>query len=202
MALIPIVIEQTPRGERSYDIYSRLLKDRIIMLGAPITNETLNSIMAQMLFLEKENPEKDVHFYISSPGGSVNAGLGIYDIMQFIKCDVSTYCIGMAASMGSLLLCAGTAGKRYILPHARVMIHQPLVGGEGISGQESDIAIEAKEMAITKKKLTEIYAKHTKKDLKTLSAIMNRNHYMSPQEALDFNLVDHIVFPRKEKKVA
>lgn len=172
------------------------------MLGAPITNETLNSIMAQMLFLEKENPEKDVHFYISSPGGSVSAGLGIYDIMQFIKCDVSTYCIGMAASMGSLLLCAGTAGKRYILPHARVMIHQPLVGGDGISGQESDIAIEAKEMAITKKKLTEIYAKHTKKDLKTLSTTMNRNHYMSPQEALDFNLVDHIVFPRKEKKVA
>ncbi len=202
MALIPIVIEQTPRGERSYDIYSRLLKDRIIMLGSSITNETLNSIMAQMLFLEKENPEKDIHFYISSPGGVVHAGLGIYDIMQFIKCDVSTYCIGMAASMGSLLLCAGTAGKRYILPHARVMIHQPLVAGTGISGQESDIAIEAKEMAITKQKLTEIYSKHTKKDIKTLADTMNRNHYMSPQEALDFNLVDHIVFPRKEKTAA
>ena len=200
MALIPIVIEQTPRGERSYDIYSRLLKDRIIMLGMPITNEVVNSIIAQIFFLEMENPEKDIHLYINSPGGSVTAGVALYDIMQFIKCDVRTYCIGLAASMGSLLLAAGTAGKRYILPHARVMIHQPHVAGTGISGQVSDIEIQAREMALTKKKMAEIYSKHTKKNIKTLTEAMDRDHYMSSQEALDFNLVDHIVSSRKKVK--
>ena len=201
MALIPIVIEQTPRGERSYDIYSRLLKDRIIMLGMPITNEVVNSIIAQIFFLEMENPEKDIHLYINSPGGSITAGVALYDIMQFIKCDVRTYCIGLAASMGSLLLAAGTAGKRYILPHARVMIHQPHVAGSGIAGQVSDIEIQAKEMALTKKKMVEIYSKHTKKDIKTLTTAMDRDHYMSAQEALDFNLVDHIVSSRKKVKL-
>lgn len=200
MALIPIVIEHTPRGERSYDIYSRLLKDRIIMLGMPITNEVVNSIIAQIFFLEMENPEKDIHLYINSPGGSVTAGIALYDIMQFIKCDVRTYCIGLAASMGSLLLAAGTAGKRYILPHARVMIHQPHVAGSGISGQVSDIEIQAKEMAITKKKMMEIYAKHTKKNIEELTAAMDRDYYMSSQEALDFHLVDHIVSSRKKVK--
>ena len=200
MALIPIVIEQTPRGERSYDIYSRLLKDRIIMLGMPITNEVVNSIIAQIFFLEMENPEKDIHLYINSPGGSVTAGIALYDIMQFIKCDVRTYCIGLAASMGSLLLAAGTNGKRYILPHARVMIHQPHVAGTGISGQVSDIEIQAKEMAHTKKKMVDIYSRHTQKDIKTLTNAMDRDHYMSAQEALDFNLVDHIVSSRKKVK--
>ena len=200
MALIPIVIEHTPRGERSYDIYSRLLKDRIIMLGMPITNEVVNSIIAQIFFLEMENPEKDIHLYINSPGGSVTAGIALYDIMQFIKCDVRTYCIGLAASMGSLLLAAGTAGKRYILPHARVMIHQPHVAGSGISGQVSDIEIQAKEMAITKKKMMEIYAKHTNKSIEELTAAMDRDYYMSSKEALDFHLVDHIVPSRKKVK--
>ena len=198
MSLIPYVIEQTPRGERSYDIYSRLLKDRIIMLSTAITSEVVNSIIAQLFFLEKENPEKDIHLYINSPGGSVVAGVALYDIMQFIKCDVCTYCIGIAASMGSLLLTSGTKGKRYILPHARVMIHQPHVAGEGISGQVSDIEIQAREMVNTKKLLEEIYSKHTGKDLKKLSFAMDRDYYMSSKEALDFNLVDHIVSPRKK----
>ncbi|MDE0119160.1 MAG: ATP-dependent Clp protease proteolytic subunit [Bdellovibrionales bacterium] len=201
MALIPVVIEQTPRGERSYDIYSRLLKDRIIMLGMPITNEVVNSIIAQIFFLEMENPEKDIHLYINSPGGSVTAGVALYDIMQFIKCDVRTYCIGLAASMGSLLLASGTAGKRYILPHARVMIHQPHVAGSGISGQVSDIEIQAKEMAHTKRKMAEIYSKHTKKDVKKLISAMDRDYYMSAKEALDFNLIDHIVSSRKKVKL-
>ena len=200
MALIPIVIEQTPKGERSYDIYSRLLKDRIIMLGTAITNDVVNSMIAQIFFLEMENPDKDIHIYINSPGGSVTAGMALYDIMQFIKCDIRTYCIGIAASMGSLLLAAGTPGKRYILPHARVMIHQPHISGTGISGQVSDIEIQAKEMALTKKKLVEIYAKHTGKDEKTLLGAMDRDNYMSSQEALEFKLVDHIVNSRKKVK--
>ncbi|HAG91964.1 MAG TPA: ATP-dependent Clp protease proteolytic subunit, partial [Bdellovibrionales bacterium] len=143
MNLIPVVVEQTARGERSYDIYSRLLKERIIMLGSPVTDDVANSLIAQMFFLEMENPEQDIHLYINSPGGSVTAGLAIYDIMQFVKCDVSTYCIGMAASMGSFLLAAGTKGKRYILPNSRTLIHQPHNMGGGISGQVSDIEIHA-----------------------------------------------------------
>ena len=200
MALIPIVIEQTPRGERSYDIYSRLLKDRIIMLGTPVTDDVVNSIIAQIFFLEMENPDKDIHLYINSPGGSVTAGMALYDVMQFVKCDIRTYCYGLAASMGSLLLAAGAAKKRYILPHARVMIHQPHISGGGISGQVSDIEIQAKEMVITKKKLVEIYAKHTGKDEKNLQTAMDRDNYMSAQSALDFNLVDHIVSSRKKVK--
>lgn len=195
-----MVIEQTARGERSYDIYSRLLKDRIIILGSAITDEVINSIIAQIFFLEMDNPEKDIQLYINSPGGSVTAGIALYDIMQFVKCDISTYCIGQAASMGSLLLMAGAIGKRYILPNARVMIHQPHIAGGGISGQVSDIEIQAKEMALIKKKMVDIYATHTKKDKKTLTEAMDRDYYMSATEAQNFNLIDHIVPSRKKVK--
>lgn len=201
MALIPVVIEQTPRGERSYDIYSRLMKDRIIFLGTPVTDDVANTIIAQMLFLEMENPDQDIHLYINSPGGSVSAGLAIYDFMQFIKNDVATYCMGMAASMGSLLLCAGTEGKRFALPNSRVMIHQPLIGGGGLSGQASDIAIHAEEMLRTKKNLTEIYVKHTGKKYDDLEKAMDRDNYLSPTQAKEFNLIDNIVDSRKAKKV-
>jgi len=199
--LIPIVVEQTPRGERSYDIYSRLLQDRIIMLGTTVTNELINSVIAQIFFLEMKNPDQDINLYINSPGGSVTAGIALYDIMQFVKCDISTYCIGMAASMGSLILASGAPGKRYILPHARTMIHQPHVGGTGLSGQVSDIEIQAREMIFTKKKLVEIYSKHTGKNKKELTEAMDRDYYMSPQEALDFHLVDHIISSRKKVDV-
>ncbi|MCB9025714.1 MAG: ATP-dependent Clp protease proteolytic subunit [Bdellovibrionaceae bacterium] len=197
-ALIPVVVEQTPRGERSYDIYSRLLKDRLIILGTPVTDDVANSIIAQMFFLEMDNPEKDIHLYINSPGGSVSAGLAIYDIMQFVKCDVSTYCMGLAASMGSLLLTAGTKGKRYVLPNSRIMIHQPLIGGGGISGQASDIEIHAKEMIRTKNKLTDIYVDHTGRDFEELTKAMDRDNFMSAQEAKDFGLVDQVVSSRKK----
>ena len=201
MSFVPIVIEQTSKGERSYDIYSRLLKDRIVMLGTAIDDNVANSIIAQMFFLEMQNPDQDINLYINSPGGSVSAGLAIYDIMQFVKCEISTCCIGLAASMGSFLLCAGTQGKRYILPNARVMVHQPLVGGSGISGQVSDIEIHAREMSYTKKKLMEIYAKHTNQNVEKLTKIMDRDYYMSSEEAAKLSLVDHIVKTRKEQKV-
>jgi len=197
LALVPVVIEQTPRGERSYDIYSRLMKDRIIFLGTPVMDDVANTIIAQLLFLEMENPEQDIHLYINSPGGSVSAGLAIYDMMQFIKNDVATYCMGMAASMGSLLLCAGTKGKRYALPNSRVMVHQPLIGGGGISGQASDIEIHAKEMLRTKKNLTDIYVNHTGKSFEELDKAMDRDNYMSPDQAKDFGLIDHVVESRK-----
>ncbi len=197
MALIPIVVEQTSRGERSYDIYSRLLKDRIIMLGTPITDDVANIVIAQFLFLEADNPDKDIQLYINSPGGSVTAGLGIYDMMQFVKCDVATICIGLAASMGSLLLAAGTKGKRYILPHSRVMMHQPHIMGGGLSGQASDIEIHAREMINTKKKLTEIYARHTGKGYDELNTMLERDYFLGAQEATDFGLVDQVVKFRK-----
>lgn len=197
MALIPVVIEQTPKGERSYDIYSRLLKDRIILLGTPVTDDVANSIIAQMFFLEMDNPEKDISLYINSPGGSVSAGLAIYDIMQFVKCDVSTLCMGMGASMGSLLLAAGAPGKRFVLPHARVMIHQPLIMGSGITGQASDIEIEAKEMLDTKRKLTSIYEKHTGLDHEALTHAMDRNNYLSAAAAVEMGLADKVVESRK-----
>jgi len=202
VALIPMVIEQTPKGERSYDIYSRLLKDRIIMLGSPVSDDLANSIVAQLFFLEMENPEKDIHIYITSPGGSVTAGLAIYDVMQFIKCDVRTYCMGQAASMGSLLLAAGTKGKRYALPHSRVMVHQPLIGGGGISGQASDIAIHAEEMLYIKKKLTDIYVNHTDKTFDELDKSMDRDNFMSAEQAKEFGLVDHVVEARKKTEKA
>jgi len=200
VALIPYVIENTSRGERSYDIYSRLLKDRIVILGTQVTDEVANAIIAQFLFLEVDNPEKDIHLYINSPGGSVTAGLAIYDVMQFVKCDVATYCLGMAASMGSLLLAAGTQGKRYCMPNGRVMIHQPLVAGGGISGQVTDIEITAKELVKTKEKLTNIYVKHTGKDYDSLMKTMERDYYMSSEEAKKFGLVDHVVEFRKSSK--
>lgn len=195
--LVPIVIEQTPKGERSYDIYSRLLKDRIILLGTPINSAVANNVIAQMLFLEADNPDKDIQIYINSPGGSVTDGLGIYDIMQFVKCDVATTCIGMAASMGSLLLQAGTPGKRYCLPHARVMIHQPLIGGHGLSGQASDIEIHAKELVKTKEELTNIYVRHCGQKYEVLEKAMDRDNFMNAGQAKEFGLVDHVVEMRK-----
>ena len=198
LSLVPIVIEQTPKGERSYDIYSRLLKDRIIMLGAPVDDHTANSIVAQMFFLEMQDSSKDIHLYINSPGGSVHSGLAIYDIMQFVRCDVATYCFGLAASMGSLLLCAGAKGKRYTLPNTRIMVHQPHVGGTGISGQVSDIEIHAREMSFTKKTLTDIYAKHTGRGASELTEMMDRDRYMGPEEAKKLSLVDHIVKSRRK----
>lgn len=198
--MIPYVIEQTSKGERSYDIYSRLLKDRIVILGSQVTDEVANSIIAQVLFLEVDNPEKDIHFYINSPGGSVTAGLAIYDMMQFVKCDVATYCMGMAASMGSLLLTAGTKGKRYCMPNSKVMIHQPLIGGGGISGQASDIEIHAKEMIKTKNKLTDIYVTHTGRSFDELTKAMDRDNYMTAEEAKKFGLIDQVVEFRKMKK--
>lgn len=199
MALIPYVIEQTSKGERSYDIYSRLLKDRIVILGTQVTDEVANSLIAQILFLEVDNPEKDIHLYINSPGGSVSAGLAIYDMMQFVKCDVATYCLGMAASMGSLLLTAGTKGKRYAMPNSRIMIHQPHLGGGGIGGQVTDIQIQAKELAKTKDKLTGIYVTHTGKDFEFLKQTMERDHYLSAEESKSFGLIDNVVEFRKNK---
>lgn len=198
MALIPVVVEQTPKGERSYDLYSRLMKDRIIFIGSAIDDQVANVVIAQLLFLEMENPDQDIHIYINSPGGSVTAGLGIYDMMQFVKCDIATYCTGMAASMGSLLLMAGTEGKRYCLPHGRIMIHQPLIAGGGIAGQVTDIEIHAKELVETKKKLTEIYVKHTGKEYDYLVNAMERDNYMDPDKAKEFGLIDHVVESRKK----
>jgi ATP-dependent Clp protease protease subunit len=197
--LIPYVIEQSARGERSYDIYSRLLKDRIVILGSAVTDEVANSLIAQFLFLEVDNPEKDIHLYINSPGGSVSAGLAIYDMMQFVKCDVATYCLGMAASMGSLLLTAGTKGKRYAMPNSRIMIHQPHLGGGGIGGQVTDIEIHARELVKTKEKLTRIYEDHTGQDYEKLARTMERDHYMSAMDSKEFGLIDSVVEFRKSK---
>lgn len=200
MPLIPYVIEQTSKGERSYDIYSRLLKDRIVILGSAVTDEVANSLIAQFLFLEVDNPEKDIHLYINSPGGSVSSGLAIYDIMQFVKCDVATYCMGMAASMGSMLLMAGTKGKRYSLPNTRIMIHQPHLGGGGIGGQVTDIEIHARELVKTKEKLTKIYEQHTGVKYEKLVPMMERDNFMSPQDAKELGLIDHIVESRKSSR--
>lgn len=199
MPLIPYVIEQTSKGERSYDIYSRLLKERIIILGSPVTDEVANILVAQMLFLEADNPEKDIHLYINSPGGSVSAGMAIYDMMQFVRCDIATYCMGIAASMGSLLMTAGTKGKRYSLPNTRIMIHQPLLQG-GLGGQVTDIEIHAKELVRTKEKLTRIYEVHTGNSYEKLYHAMERDNFMSPEEAKEFGLIDHIVQSRKTNR--
>lgn len=188
--LVPIVLEKTAQGERSYDIYSRLLKDRIIMLDTDVNEHTASLIVAQMLFLESEDPDSDILFYINSPGGSVTAGMSIYDTMQFISCDVSTIVIGQAASMGSLLAASGAKGKRRILPHARHMIHQPLGGA---SGQASDVEIQAKELLRWKTVLTEIYSGHTGKDIKTLQRDMERDNFMSAQESIKYGLADELI---------
>lgn len=186
----PTVIEQTPRGERAYDIWSRLLKDRIVFFGTEVDDNVANSIVAQLLFLESEDPEKDITMYVNSPGGSVSAGLAIYDTMQYIKCDVSTVCVGMAASMGAVLLSAGAKGKRFILPHSRVMIHQPHGGARG---QATDIEIQAREIVKTKKMLNEILSNHTGKSLKQLEKDSDRDFYFGAQEAIDYGVVDKLV---------
>ena len=191
--LIPTVIEKTTNGERAYDIYSRLLKERIIMLDTAVTSHSASLITSQMLFLESENPNADILFYINSPGGSVTAGMAIYDTMNFIKCDVSTIVMGQAASMGSLLSTAGTKGKRKMLPHATHMIHQPLGGS---SGQATEVEIQYKEFQRWKEVLTNVYVKHTDKDYATLEADMDRDNYMTAQEALDYGLVDEIIESR------
>ena len=196
MPLIPIVVEQTNRGERSWDIYSRLLNERIIMLGSPIMDEEANVIVAQFLYLESQDPEKDIHFYINSPGGSVTAGMAIYDCMQLIRSDVKTYCIGQCASMAAWLLAAGTKGKRCALPNARVMIHQPL-GGAG--GQATDIDIQAQEIIYLKKKMTKILADHTGRDFDKVLRDIDRDKFMSAEEALEYGIVDEIVHPKAKQ---
>jgi len=188
--LVPIVVEQTSRGERSYDIYSRLLKDRIIFLGSPIDDDVANSVIAQLLFLAAEDPEKDIYLYINSPGGSVTAGLGIYDTMQYIKPDVSTICVGMAASMGSLLLAAGAKGKRFALPNSEIMIHQPL---GGVRGQATDIKIHADWILKTKEKLNQIYVKHTGQPYEKIERDTDRDFFMSAEEAVEYGLVDRVI---------
>lgn len=190
MSVIPYVIEQTSRGERSYDIYSRLLKERIIFLGEEVTDASASVIIAQLLFLEGEDPEKDIHLYINSPGGSVSAGLAIYDTMQYIKCDVSTICIGMAASMGSFLLSGGKKGKRYALPNAEIMIHQPLGGAQG---QATEIQIAAEHILKTRQKLNTILAENTGQNLEKIQADTERDNFMSAQEAKEYGLVDEVI---------
>ncbi len=194
--LVPIVVEQTSRGERSYDIYSRLLKERIIFLTGQVYDEMAVLICAQLLFLESENPGKDISIYINSPGGVVTSGLAIYDTMQYIKCDVATLCFGQAASMGSLLLTAGSAGKRYILPNARVMTHQP---SGGFQGQVSDIEIHAKEIIQLRERLNKIYVHHTGKTLKQVEGVMERDTFMSPEEAKSFGIVDNVIKSRSDQ---
>jgi len=192
MSLVPIVVEQTSRGERSYDIYSRLLKDRIIFLGSPIDDEVANLVIAQLLFLAAEDPEKDIHLYINSPGGSVTAGLGILDTMRYIKPDVSTICVGMAASMASLLLAAGAKGKRYALPNSEVMIHQPL---GGVRGQAADIKIHADWIIRTKQKLNEMYVEFTGQPLKKIEKDTDRDFFMTAEEAREYGLIDKVIHP-------
>jgi ATP-dependent Clp protease, protease subunit len=190
MSLVPFVIEQTSRGERSYDIYSRLLKDRIIFLGESIDDHISSLVIAQMLFLEAEDPDKDIYLYINSPGGIVTSGMAIYDTMQYIKPDVATICIGQAASMGSLLLTAGAKGKRSALPNSRIMIHQP---AGGFQGQASDIEIQAKEIIKVKKKLNEIYSRHTGQMVEKVEKDVDRDYFMSPQEAMEYGLIDKVI---------
>lgn len=196
MALIPYVIEQTSRGERSYDIYSRLLKERIIFLGEEVNEVTASLIVAQMLFLEAEDPEKDIQFYINSPGGSVTAGMAIYDTMQYVKCDVSTYCMGMAASMGAFLLAGGTKGKRLALPNAEIMIHQPLGGAQG---QATEIEIAARHILRTKEKLNKILAENTGRDYDVIAADTERDNWMTAEEAKEYGLIDRVVYKRAEE---
>ena len=195
--LIPTVIEQSGRGERAFDIYSRLLKERIIFLIGPVDDHTANLVVAQLLFLESENPDKDIYFYINSPGGSVTAGLSIYDTMKFIKPDVQTLCLGQAASMGAFLLSVGTKGKRFALPNSRVMIHQPWISG-GLGGQASDIEIHARELLKLKEKLNQILAEHTGKSLEQIERDTDRDNFMSAQEAADYGLIDKVITTRAD----
>jgi ATP-dependent Clp protease protease subunit len=192
--LVPMVVEQTDRGERAYDIYSRLLKDRLIFIVGPVEDHMANLIVAQLLYLESENPNKDIHVYINSPGGVVSSGLAVYDTMQFINCDVSTICIGQAASMGALLLAGGTKGKRYALPHSRVMVHQP---SAGYQGQVTDISIHAEEVIALKHRLNEIMAKHTGQDIKQIERDLERDNFMGAEAAMEYGLIDTVLADRK-----
>lgn len=195
MNFIPIVVEQTGRGERAYDIYSRLLKDRIIFLGSPIMDDVANSITAQMLFLESEDPERDIFFYINSPGGSITSGLAIYDTMQYIKPDISTVCLGQAASMGAILLAAGAKGKRFALPHARIMIHQPLGGFQGAA---ADVDIQAREILRMREELNDILMKHSGQTLKKIEKDTDRDLFMSGKQALEYGLIDEVIESRRD----
>lgn len=195
--LIPTVIEQSGRGERAFDIYSRLLKERIIFLVGPVNDHTANLVVAQMLFLESENPDKDIYFYINSPGGSVTAGMSVYDTMRFIKPDVQTLCLGQAASMGAFLLSAGTKGKRFALPNSRVMIHQPLISG-GLGGQASDIEIHARELLKLKAKLNQLLAEHTGQKLETIERDTDRDNFMSADDAAAYGLIDKVIISRAD----
>ena len=199
MGLIPVVVEQTNRGERSWDIYSRLLNERIVMLGSPVMDEVANVIVAQLLYLESVDPDKDIHFYINSPGGSVTAGLAIYDCMQLIRPDVRTYCIGQCCSMGAWLLSAGTAGKRAALPNARIMIHQPL-GGAG--GQATDIDIQAQEIIGLKQKMARILSHHTGQDVDKITKDIDRDNFMSAEQAKEYGIVDEIIKPTEKREDA
>lgn len=195
MTLIPMVVEQTSKGERAYDIFSRLLKDRIVFLGTPVSDEVANLLIAQLLFLESEDPDKDINFYVNSPGGSVTAGLAVYDTMQYIKPDIATVCIGQASSMGAVLLAAGAAGKRYCLPNSRILIHQPL---GGVQGQAADIKIQAEEIIRLRARLNEILAHHTGQELSRIETDTDRDFFMSGAEASEYGIVDHVITNRND----
>ncbi|MCP4708737.1 MAG: ATP-dependent Clp protease proteolytic subunit [Planctomycetes bacterium] len=197
--LIPMVIETTGRGERAYDIYSRLLKDRVIFLGGAVDDDTANLIVAQMLFLSNEDAKADIHFYVNSPGGSVTAGLAVYDTMRYLRCDVCTYCVGLAASMGAVLLLGGTAGKRYLLPNSSVLLHQPLIRGQ-ITGPATDLQIEAEEMIRVRQRLYDIIAKHTGKDMPTVEKDCDRNYWMNAEQSIEYGVADKVLekIPEKE----
>ena len=193
LGLVPMVVEQSSRGERAFDIYSRLLKDRIVFMVGPVDDNVANLVVAQLLFLESENPDKDIHLYINSPGGSVTAGMSIYDTMQFVRCDVSTMCIGQAASMGAFLLAAGASGKRYSLPNSRMMIHQPSGGGRGMA---ADIEIQAREILLMRQRLNELLAEHTGQDVEKIALDTDRDFWMNPEQAEDYGLIDVVQRPR------
>ena len=195
LGLVPMVVEQSARGERAYDIYSRLLKERIIFLVGPVDDNIANLVVAQLLFAESENPDKDVHLYINSPGGSVTAGLAIYDTMQFVRCDVATMCIGQAASMGAFLLAAGSRGKRIALPNSRVMLHQPAGGSRGVA---ADIEIQAREIVAVRQRLNEILARHTGQEAERIAQDTDRDYWMGPEEAVEYGLIDSVQHPRAE----
>ena len=197
MTLVPIVVEQTNRGERSYDIYSRLLKDRIIMLSSDINDDIANLLVAQFLFLESEDPDKDIYFYINSPGGSVTAGMAVYDTMQYIRPNVSTICVGQAASMAAILLSAGTPGMRYALPHSRILIHQPL---GGVQGQVTDVSIQAKEMLRLKEELNKILSHHTGQPIEKIARDTDRDFFMTAHDAVTYGITDHVIFKRPSKE--
>ena len=197
MALVPMVVEQTSRGERAYDIYSRLLRDNIIFIGTPIDDTIANLVIAQLLFLEAEDPEKDIQLYINSPGGSITAGMAIYDTMQFVRPDVMTICCGQAASMGALLLCAGAAGKRFALPTSRILIHQPLIMGGGISGQATDIDIQAREILRMREIMNQLVSKHTGQKLEKVEKDVERDFIMNAQQAKEYGIIDDIIYKHK-----